>query len=518
MKTMPETASCDIAMVGLAVMGQNLALNIADHGYIVAVYNRTTSITDKFIQDNHAHFASPDNTIPGGGLIPARDLAELVRLLKRPRKLILLVKAGPPVDAVIDGLLPLLERGDIIIDGGNSHWEDTIRREKDLQGRGLRFIGSGVSGGEEGARFGPSLMPGGDRDAYEEIRPIWEAIAAKVDPRTGKPFVGAAPGRPIIAEGAEPCAAYIGADGAGHYVKMVHNGIEYADMQMICEAYELLRAVGGLSSDELAGTFARWNTRELDSFLIEITADILQQKDPITGEPFVDIVLDAAGQKGTGKWTSQSALDLGVPAATVAEAVFARTMSSLKEERVSAAELLRGPGETRPLEAGQRARFIDAVENALYCSKICSYAQGFQLMSAAGARYGWKLDFGSIAMIWRGGCIIRARFLQHIKEAYERDAGLRNLLLDPFFAGVIHRAQEDWRWAVAAGATHGVWTPAFSSALAYFDGYRSARLPHNLLQAQRDYFGAHTYERVDEPRGRFFHLDWPDSSRPQVEL
>ncbi len=518
---MAGTPSCDIAMIGLAVMGQNLALNIADHGYTVAVYNRTTAVTDAFIEDHRAHFSGKTR----GGLVPAADLPELVALLTRPRKLILLVKAGAPVDAVIDGLTPLLEAGDIIIDGGNSHWEDTIRREKALKERGLLFIGSGVSGGEEGARFGPSLMPGGDRAAYEHIRPIWEAIAAKVDAATGRPLVGAAPGRPVApAPGvvAEPCAVWIGENGAGHYVKMVHNGIEYADMQMISEAYELLRAVGGLAPAEIAEVFARWNTGELDSFLVEITADILRQKDPVTGAPFVDIVLDAAGQKGTGKWTSQSALDLGIPAATIAEAVFARALSALKEERVAASAILAGPAQAPAslLPADQRGRFVDAVGSALYCSKVCSYAQGFQLMAAAGAHYGWSLDFGSIAMIWRGGCIIRARFLQHIKEAYSAAAPPANLLLAPYFADAIRRGQEDWRSVVATAARAGVWSPAFSSALAYYDGYRAARLPAALLQAQRDYFGAHTYERVDQPRGRFFHLDWPEPphARPQVEV
>jgi 6-phosphogluconate dehydrogenase len=513
---MPEqapAASADVGLIGLAVMGQNLALNMADHGFRVAVYNRTTAVTDTFIEDNRAHYSSQT----GGGLIPAHTELDFVKLIKRPRRIVLLVKAGGPVDAVISGLLPALAKGDVIIDGGNSHWEDTIRREKELKAKGLYFIGSGVSGGEEGARFGPSLMPGGDPEAYKLIEPVWTAIAAKVDPKSGKPILGAEPGKPVKAPGAEPCCAYIGKDGAGHYVKMVHNGIEYADMQMIGEAYDLLRRVAGLSAPELAEVFTRWNTRELDSFLIEITAEVLRQKDPITGKPFVDIVLDAAGQKGTGKWTSMNALDLGIPAATIAEAVFARCISALKEERLAASKVLKGPTPA-PLPAEQRQTFIDHVEHALYCSKICSYAQGFQLMAAAAAHYNWRLNFGSLAMIWRGGCIIRARFLQKIKEAYDRRPDLPNLLLDPFFAGVMDKAQGPWRQVVAAGIQAGIPLPAFTSALAYFDSYRSATLPANLLQAQRDFFGAHTYERVDQPRGTFYHLDWTDPKRPEIKV
>jgi 6-phosphogluconate dehydrogenase len=406
-----------------------------------------------------------------------------------------------------------------VIDGGNSHWEDTIRREKALKAKGLRFVGSGVSGGEEGARFGPSLMPGGEKAAWEEIKPIWTAIAAKVDPKTGRPIMGAAAGKPVEAPGADACAAYIGPDGAGHYVKMVHNGIEYGDMQMICEAYHLLREVGGLSAEQMAVVFAEWNKGDLDSFLIEITADVLKQRDPVTGKPFVDVVLDAAGQKGTGKWTSASALDMGVPAATIAEAVFARNMSAIKEERVAAGAVLKGPAERFQLGSeAEKRKFVDAVRNALYCSKICSYAQGFQLLAGAGRQYNWTFDDGTLAMIWRGGCIIRARFLQKIKEAYDRAPALANLLLDPFFAGVIAKAQAEWRWVVATAAKAGVPVPAFSSALSYYDSYRCPNLPANLLQAQRDYFGAHTYERVDRPRGVFFHLDWTAPGRPQVEV
>ncbi len=499
---MPETLS-DIGLVGLAVMGQNLALNIADHGFRISVYNRTKETMEKFVAENPS---TP------GGVHGEVTLEGFVASLKRPRKVIILVKAGGPTDAVIDGLVPLLEPGDIIIDGGNALWTDTIRREKALAAKNLRFIGSGVSGGEEGARFGPSLMPGGEHAAYLEIEPIWNAIAAKVDDQTGKPLMGATPGNPVT--GGVPCSTYIGPNGAGHYVKMVHNGIEYGDMQMICEAYSLLR-LAGLTPKEAGDVFAEWNTGLLDSFLIEITADILHQTDPTTGAPFVDIVLDTAGQKGTGKWTSTNALDMGVPAPTVAEAVFARFLSAVKDERVAASNILTGP--SIPF-TGDRAEFIAAVHDALYCSKICAYAQGFQLMRAAQAEYNWTLPFGEIARIFRGGCIIRARFLQKITEAYQNNASLTNLLLDPYFKSEIDRAQTNWRNVIALAATHGVPAPTFYSALSYYDGYRSARLPANLLQSQRDFFGAHTYERVDQPRGKFFHLDWPEPGRPQLEV
>jgi len=485
-------------------MGQNLALNIADHGFRISVYNRTTSTMEKFVSEN------PDTP---GGLAGEATLEGFVASLKRPRKIILLVKAGSATDAVIDALVPLLEVGDIIIDGGNALWTDTIRREKALKDRGLRFIGSGVSGGEEGARFGPSLMPGGDEAAFEEIRPIWEAIAAKVDDKTGKPLEGASPGKPIV--GGVPCTTYIGPNGAGHYVKMVHNGIEYGDMQMICEAYDLMKNLLGMSAQECAAVFKKWNSGVLDSFLIEITADILAQKDPVTGKAFVDIVLDTAGQKGTGKWTSANALDMGTPAPTVAEAVFARYLSAVKEERVNASSTLTGP--TAGFD-GDKEAMIEAIHDALYCSKICAYAQGFQLMRAAQVEYKWDLPFADIARIFRGGCIIRARFLQKITEAYLRDRKLVNLLLDPFFASEMTRCQSHWRKVVAAAAMNGIPAPTFYSALSYFDGYRSATLPANLLQAQRDYFGAHTYERTDTARGKFFHLDWPEPTRPQLEV
>lgn len=498
-------ATSEIGLIGLAVMGQNLALNIADHGFKISVYNRTASKTEAFVA------ANPNTP---GGLEGCLSLEDFVASLKRPRKVIILVQAGWATDKVIEGLVPLLEEGDIIIDGGNAKWDDTIRREKDLNGKGLRFIGSGVSGGEEGARFGPSLMPGGSPEAWEHLKPIWEAIAAKVDPDTGKPLEGAEPGKPV--EGGFSCTTYIGADGAGHYVKMVHNGIEYGDMQMICEAYDLMQNVLGLTPSEMGDIFAEWNEGELDSFLIEITADILKQADPVTGKPFVDVVLDTAGQKGTGKWTSVNALDMGTPAPTVAEAVFARCLSAVKEERIAAEKILSGPEKVE--FTGDKAEMVEAIRQALYASKICSYAQGFQLMREAQKEYNWTLNFGEIAQIFRGGCIIRAAFLQKITEAYARDPELANLLLDPYFTGAINDAQASWRKVIALAATHGVSIPTFSSALSYYDGYRTARLPQNLLQAQRDYFGAHTYERTDQPRGQFYHIDWPKEERPQLEI
>jgi 6-phosphogluconate dehydrogenase len=508
----PAPNSADVGLVGLAVMGQNLVLNMADHGFTVAVYNRTTATMDEWI----AKITREEPSAPR--VLGRADLAAFVRTLQRPRKIIILVKAGKPVDDVIAQLEPLVEKGDIIIDGGNSQWTDTIRREKELAGKGILFIGSGVSGGEEGARFGPSLMPGGAPAAWKQLKPIWQAIAAKVDPKTGKPLEGAAPGHPVI--GGVPCTAHIGPDGAGHYVKMVHNGIEYGDMQLICEAYFLLKHLLGLSAGELSAIFEEWNEGDLDSYLIQITTEILAQKDPSDprnpkGQRYlVDVILDTAEQKGTGKWTSVSALDLGVPAPTIAEAVFARCLSGLKDQRVAASKLIRGP---KPTYKGGKKALIDAVRDALYCSKICSYAQGFQLMAEAQKLYSWKLNFGEIAMIWRGGCIIRARFLQRIKEAYDREESLANLLLDPYFRKQLTQAQANWRKVVALAATQGIWAPAMMAALAYFDGYRTAVLPANLLQGQRDYFGAHTYERTDQPRRQFYHLDWPDPKRPQAQ-
>jgi 6-phosphogluconate dehydrogenase len=502
-----SAASCDVGLIGLGVMGQNLVLNMADHGYRVAVYNRTGTVTEGFLA-RHGRDPFPD----GGGVVGCTALGDFVGAVKAPRVIVVLVKAGPAVDAVCAALLGAgIGPDDIVVDGGNSRWTDTIRREADYRGR-LTFFGSGISGGELGARFGPSLMPGGAPEAWRRLQPIWEVIAARVDPGTGKPLPGAAPGRPVA--GGEPCAAYIGPDGAGHYVKMVHNGIEYADMQLIGEAYHLLRAAAGLNPDQLGAVFAEWNRSELESYLIEITADILRQADPVTGKPVVDVILDRAGMKGTGTWTAASALELGVPAMSIAEAVFARAMSSHKDERVAASAILAGP-QTHPV--GDTQAFVEAVGDALYCSKICAYAQGFALMRAAQDEYEWSLDFGEIARIWRGGCIIRAVFLQKITEAYRRSPQLANLLLDPYFAGQVADRQDHWREIVATAARIGAACPAFASALAYYDAYRTGMLPAGLLQAQRDYFGAHTFERVDEPRGRFFHIDWSSPRREQVE-
>jgi len=466
-------AKQQVGLIGLAVMGENLALNIESRGYSMAVYNRTTQKTDDFMSGR----------AKGRKFVGARTIQEFVESLEKPRKIILMVKAGKPVDDFIGQLLPFVEKGDLLIDGGNSYFPDTIRRNKELSAKGLLFIGTGVSGGEEGALKGPSIMPGGQKDAYDLIAPVLRDISAKVN--------------------GEPCCTYIGPDGAGHYVKMVHNGIEYGDMQMICEAYWIMANVLGMSAKELHDVFAQWYEGDLNSYLIEITRDILAKTDPETGKPMVDIILDRAGQKGTGKWTSISALDLGVPAPTVAEAVFARCISAIKDERVAASKLLSGP---TGKFGGDKKAFVQAIHDALYASKICSYAQGFQLMRAAAAEYKWDLKYGEIAMIWRGGCIIRAHFLNRIKEAYDRNPSLANLLLDPYFKEIIDKTQGNWRKVVATAAELGIAIPAFSSALAYYDSYRSARLPANLLQAQRDYFGAHTYERVDKPG--VFHTEW----------
>jgi len=508
-------AKSDIGLIGLAVMGQNLVLNMADHGYQVSVYNRTTSKMEDFVKYCQAEEPSAERVVGHA------ELKDFVESIATPRKIILLVKSTAvlpndrdAVDKTIESLLPLLDKGDIIIDGGNSNWNATIRREKELTEQGFEFIGTGVSGGELGARFGPSLMPGGSEKAWQSLRPIWEAIAAKVDPETGKAYEDYEKGKPIT-EG-EPCTTHIGADGAGHYVKMVHNGIEYIDMQLICEAYNLMKTLLGLKPDAMSKVFGKWNAGVLDSYLIEITADILQQQDPAGDGFLVDKVLDTAGQKGTGKWTSTSALDMGIPANAIAEAVFARCLSALKDERVAASETLKGP-DTQNL-TDDKDQLIEAVHDALYSSKICAYAQGFQLMAEAQNEYGWTLNFGEIAKIFRGGCIIRARFLQKITEAYKNNPDLQNLMLDPFFKEELHRCQANWRKVVSLAVLNGVSTPAFSSALAYFDGYRSAVLPANLLQAQRDYFGAHTFERTDEPRGKFFHVDWPEAGRPQLEV
>lgn len=467
---------CDFGLIGLAVMGENLALNVESRGYRVAVFNRTTSKVDEFI----------NGRAQGKQFVGCHSLEELVKSLKAPRQVFIMVKAGPPVDAVIDELIPLLDKGDIIIDGGNSYYADTERRTKYIEEKGMLFVGTGVSGGEEGALLGPSMMPGGSEAAWPIVKPIFQAIAAKVGPNNDI-----------------PCAEWVGPRGAGHYVKMVHNGIEYGDMQMICEAYWMLKNVLGLSNEELYDVFAEWNRGELDSYLIEITRDIFSVKDEETGEYLVDKILDKAGAKGTGKWMSQLALDLGVPSTLVTEAVYARSLSALKDARVRASKVLQGPSTKYE---GDRQQFIDQVRQALYASKICSYAQGFVQLQAAAEEHDWPLDLGNCALLWRGGCIIRAVFLDRIKEAFDDDPKLENLLLAPYFRDAIEKAQDAWRHVVSTAALHGIPTPAFAAALAYYDGYRSDRLPANLLQAQRDYFGAHTYERVDKPGS--FHSDW----------
>ncbi|MEI8197319.1 MAG: NADP-dependent phosphogluconate dehydrogenase [Phycisphaerae bacterium] len=504
------TTPADVGLIGLAVMGQNLVLNIADHGFTVAVYNRTTATMNEWIAKINKEEPTA-NRITGHA-----DLKSFIAAIKKPRKILILVKAGAAVDAVIDSLIAAgIDKDDLVVDCGNSQWTDTIRRERQYADT-CKFFGSGVSGGELGARFGPALIPGGDPQSWKHLEPIWSAIAAKVDAKTGKPIETATPGHPNV--GGVPCSAYIGPNGAGHYVKMIHNGIEYIDMQLICEAYDLMSRILGLTAPEIAKVFAKWNEGDLDSYLIQITADILAQPDPAKeGGYLVDAILDTAGQKGTGKWTATSALDMGIPANAMAEAVFARCLSALKDERVAASKVLTGPATTATSAAHHEER-IAAIRDALYCSKICAYAQGFQLMREAQNEYKWKLDFAAIAGIFRGGCIIRARFLQKITEAYTRNPNLVNLLLDPYFNEQVTKGQANWRKIVALAALDGIPAPAFMSALSYFDGYRSARPPANLLQGQRDYFGAHTYERVDQPRGKFFHLDWPETGRPQLEI
>jgi 6-phosphogluconate dehydrogenase len=467
---------CDIGLIGLAVMGENLALNIESRGYRIAVFNRTTSVVDNLLAGRAR----------GKRFVGCHSLEELVASLVKPRQVMLMIKAGPAIDTMIEQLLPLLSPGDVIIDGGNTHFADTERRTKYVESKGLLFVGTGVSGGEEGALRGPSLMPGGSEAAWPLVRPIFQAIAAKVGPNHDI-----------------PCCEWVGPRGAGHYVKMVHNGIEYGDMQLICEAYFLLKQALGLTNSELYDVFAEWNRGDLDSYLIEITRDIFSVRDPDTGHDLVDLVLDKAGAKGTGKWMSQLALDLGVPSTLVTEAVYARSLSALKDARVRASQVLRGPGGQYQ---GDKERFIEQVRQALFASKISSYAQGYVQLQAAAHEHAWPLDYGSIAMLWRGGCIIRARFLERIKEAFDADPKLENLLLAPYFSQAIERAQDAWRHVVMTAFELGIAAPAFSTALTYYDGYRSPRLPANLLQAQRDYFGAHTYERTDRPGT--FHTDW----------
>ncbi|HLA68996.1 MAG TPA: decarboxylating NADP(+)-dependent phosphogluconate dehydrogenase [Bacteroidota bacterium] len=465
----------DIGLVGLAVMGENLVLNMESKGFTVAVYNRTLEKVNRFAEGRGK----------GKNIIPAHSVAEFAASLKKPRKVMLMVKAGKPVDEFIELLVPHLEAGDILIDGGNSHFPDTIRRTKYVESKGLLYIGTGVSGGEEGALKGPSVMPGGSPAAWPHVKPIFQSIAAKVSDGT-------------------PCCDWVGENGAGHFVKMVHNGIEYGDMQLICEAYQIMKNLLGMNAAEMHEVFKRWNTGMLDSYLVEITRDILAFKEG-DGTPLVEKILDTAGQKGTGKWTSVTSLDLGIPLTLISEAVFARCLSALKEERVEASKVLKGPSLKF---SGDRKMFLADLEQALYASKIVSYAQGFSLMRAAASEFKWNLNYGGVALMWRGGCIIRSVFLGKIKEAFGHNHGLANLLLDPFFKEKIESSQDAWRRVIAAAVSNGIWIPAFSTALNYYDGYRTARLPANLLQAQRDYFGAHQYERVDKPRGEFFHTNW----------
>lgn len=468
-------AQYDFGLIGLAVMGENLVLNVESKGFSVAVYNRTTSKVDKFLEGR----------AKGKRIKGCHSIEELTASLDRPRKVMILVKAGKAVDAVIDQLLPHMEKGDIIIDGGNSHFPDTIRRTKKVEDAGLLYIGTGVSGGEEGALKGPSLMPGGSPEAWPHVKEIFQKVAAKTDD-------------------GEPCCDWVGENGAGHFVKMVHNGIEYGDMQMISETYHLMKAGLGLSNQEMHEVFAKWNEGKLDSYLIEITRDILAYKDE-EGNATLDLILDAAGQKGTGKWTAIEALNEGMPLTLIGEAVFARCLSAIKEERVAASKQLKGPGASF---SGDKPQLIQDLEQALYASKIVSYAQGYQLMRAAAGSYEWNLNYGGIALMWRGGCIIRSVFLGKIKKAFDRNPGLVNLLLDPFFKEEVTKAVPAWRRVVRTAVELGVPVPAIGSALAFYDGYRTERLPANLLQAQRDYFGAHTYERVDKPRGEHFHTNW----------
>jgi len=475
----------DIGLVGLAVMGENLVINMESKGFSVCVYNRTVEKVTAFL----------NGRAKGKSICGAKALEELVSCLKSPRKVMLMVKAGKPVDDYINELIPLLSPGDIIIDGGNTHYPDTIRRTKYVESKGLLYVGTGVSGGEEGALLGPSIMPGGSKDAWVHVKPIFQSIAAKVEGI----FDGAASKR-------MPCCEWIGNDGAGHFVKMVHNGIEYGDMQLICEAYFIMKEYLGLCADEMHEVFKEWNEEVLDSYLIEITRDILAYKDE-DGSPVIEKILDTAGQKGTGKWTSVASLDEGVPLTLISEAVYARCLSALKDERVRASDILTGPNPAGRF-TGDKKAFIGDIRQALFASKIISYAQGFALLRAASETYNWGLSFGDIAMLWRGGCIIRSTFLSNIKEAFDKNPSLDNLLLDPYFSGAVADAQDGWRRVCSAALMNGLAIPAFASALTYYDGYRTARLPANLLQAQRDYFGAHTYERIDKPRGEMFHTNW----------
>jgi 6-phosphogluconate dehydrogenase len=471
---MSNQGTADLGLIGLAVMGQNLVLNMNDHGFTIAVFNRTVAKVDDFI----------NGEAKGTKIVGCHSIEEFVKALKRPRRVMMLVKAGKAVDELIDVVLPHLEPGDIIIDGGNSHFPDTIRRTKYVESKGLLYVGTGVSGGEEGARRGPSIMPGGSPAAWPHVKPIFQAVSAKTN--------------------GEPCCDWVGSDGAGHYVKMVHNGIEYGDMQLICEAYQLMRDALGMNAQDMHQTLAEWNKGRLDSYLIEITRDILGFKDA-DGSPIVEKILDTAGQKGTGKWTSVASLDQGIPLTMVTEAVLARTLSAIKDERVAASKVLTGPSAKFD---GDKQAFLNDLEAAVYAAKIISYAQGYMLLRSAAEEYKWDLKYGEIALMWRGGCIIRSVFLGKIKEAFDKNPQLTNLLLDPYFKEQIESAQIGWRRVIAKAVQLGIPMPCMTSALTFFDGYRRDRLPANLLQAQRDYFGAHTYERIDQPRGKFFHTNW----------
>ncbi|WP_100640837.1 NADP-dependent phosphogluconate dehydrogenase [Alteromonas facilis] len=507
-QTIADDNLCDIGFIGLGVMGKNLTLNLADNGYRIACFDLDQSKVDGIIAQD---------TLERGDKAPrvvaCRSYTELLSKLKAPHLIILSVPAGEPVDHVCHHLIDSgIAPDDIVVDTGNSLWTDSVEREKQYKGKFI-FFSTAVSGGEVGARFGPSLMPSGDPYAWTRLEPVFKSIAAKVDPKTGKPLESNIPGQPVT-EG-EPCATYIGPVGAGHYVKMVHNGIEYADMQLICEAYHIMRLALGMTPSQIADVFREWNEGELNSYLIEISAEVLDQMDEETDTPLVDVILDRAGQKGTGLWTAVSALEVGSPAQTIAQAVFARSLSSLKKERVAASKCLAGPALPEYSEA-QKAEIIAALKHALYCSKICAYAQGFQLMDIAAKEHGWKLDFAEIAKIWRAGCIIRAVFLQSITQAYEQDEKLANLLVDPFFTQQIVTYQQDWRSAISHAVLSGVPCPAMTSALSYYDSYRMAVLPANLLQGQRDFFGAHTFQRTDKPEGKRYHIEWNDPQRPQV--
>ncbi|MCM2679470.1 NADP-dependent phosphogluconate dehydrogenase [Echinimonas agarilytica] len=504
------TQLCDIGFIGLGVMGKNLVMNLVDHGYTVAAFDLDQEKIDGVLAQDQQERGDKAARVVG-----CNTLETLLASTKQPHLIILSVPAGKPVDIVSENLLKAGMTADaVVVDTGNTLWTDTVERTAKYEGQ-FTLFSTAVSGGEVGARFGPALMPSGDAAQWERLAPVWEAIAAKVDPDTGKPLESYVPGQPVT-EG-EPCAAYIGPAGAGHYVKMVHNGIEYADMQQICEAYQVMREVAGMSCDEIGDVFEEWNKGPLNSYLIEISADILKQKDAETGKPVVDVIKDTAGQKGTGLWTAISSLEVGSPNPSIAQSVFARALSSMKTERVAASQVLKGP-QVASLSVAEKEELISQLHDALYCSKLCVYAQGFHLMKLAGEQQGWDLDFASIAKIFRAGCIIRAIFLQSITKAFEADSDLDNLLVAPFFVEQIEERQQNWRKSIAQSVMNGIPTPVFSASLAYYDTYRNAVVPANLLQAQRDFFGAHTFERLDKPAGEFYHIEWSQPERQQVRI